>query len=153
MYFRPSEYYKPNDEYYLKRFFADRTIQGRRDEFSKEYLNYSEDYLLLPLWTEERPSQLPQEKISSSDVNVYDFSELGSTNFTAMVNSEMGGVVSAAIYYYPGWKVEIDGISSEIKIEKVYSTCKAGPLRQSTKTGNLIFIFTEQSIRQFHEAG
>jgi hypothetical protein len=117
-YFKPSEYFETNDEYYLSRFFADRTSSGARGELSLDYLNYSEDYLLLPLWTKERPSILPDEKIFSSDVEVFDVDEISSVEHFAKVKTQEGGKVSVAVYYYPGWKVEVDGVERSIDIEQ-----------------------------------
>ena len=118
LYFKPSEFFNPDDEYYLKRFFADRTAQGKRKELSCEYLNYSEDYLLLPLWTKERPSNLKKEKIYSEEVEIKDIEEVNPVFFRAKANSELGGTVNVAIYYYPGWKVEVDDGEQEIIIQK-----------------------------------
>jgi len=120
LYFKPSEYYATNDEYFLKRFFADRTAEGKRSELSKEYLNYSEDYLLLPLWIKQRPSQLPSSKIFSDDVGIFDIREINPVSYSAKVDSKTGGKVSAAIYYYPGWKVKVDNEDVVIEIDEPF---------------------------------
>jgi len=118
VYFKPSEYFNPNDEYFLNRFFANRTTSGTREELSLDYSNYSEDYLLLPLWTKQRPSLLPGSKIFSSEVEVFDIQEVSPVNYSAKVNSLTGGKISVATYYYPGWKVEVDGDVSVIEIDE-----------------------------------
>lgn len=107
-YFKPSEYYNPNDDYFLKRFFADRSIEGMQEEFSEEYLNYSEDYLLLPLWVTKRPNYLPESKflLTPGEIEV---EELSSVFYKAKANLEEDGLVEINIYNFPGWIVRVNG--------------------------------------------
>lgn len=116
-YFKPSEYFSPDDDYFLKRFFANRTIDGQRESFSEDYLNYSEDYLLLPLWVKERPSSLPRNKITVKDVEVA-VVELSPVHYKAEVNLEESRLVEVNLYNFPGWEVRLD---SEIVVPETLS--------------------------------
>jgi len=107
-YFVPSEYFKPDDDYYMKRMFANRIIEGRSEE-SAEYKNYSEDFLLLPVWTEERPSSLPSAKIESDTAKVENIIEISPYEFRANIISDQISQIAINNYYFPGWSVYVDG--------------------------------------------
>jgi len=107
-YFRPSEYFSPDDDYFLNRFFANRTIDGEREQISKDYKNYSEDYLLLPLWVEERPSELPDFPIVSETALVEGVVEINSVSYQANIVTEEKSLIEINKYFFPGWNVEVD---------------------------------------------
>ena len=117
-YFRPSEYFSPDDDYFLNRFFANRTIGGERGEVSKEYDNYSEDYLLLPTWVKERPSELPTSVITSDTALIEEVDTKNSVRFEAEIVADEKSLVEINKYYFPGWNVEVDGELVEVEILK-----------------------------------
>jgi hypothetical protein len=104
-YFKPSEYYESSDEYFLRRMFARET-----GEVSEEYESYSEDFLLLPVWNDEKPSKLPKAKFTSDDLNIISIDEITDVNYAVSVESENGGTLYFHSYYFPGWQTKIDGI-------------------------------------------
>lgn len=108
-YFKPSEYYSPEDDYFMQRFFARRLTQGQRGEFSQEYNNYSEDFLLLPLWTLEKPKELPEDKFTSEELNILSIDRVNPVHYRATVDSKNGGLMEFHSYYFPGWYATIDG--------------------------------------------
>ena len=112
-YFRPSEYFKADDNYFLNRFFARRTSEGQAEMPSKDYFNYSEDYLLLPKWVEARPKALPETKFTSEIVKIEKITQNSSVDYSAKLTGE--GTVSFNSYYFPGWYATIDGKAAEIK--------------------------------------
>jgi hypothetical protein len=115
-YFKPSEYYYPDDDYFLKRFFANRTIEGERDNISDQYKNYSEDYLLLPQTVDERPSSFPDEKIVSSDAEVVSIKEISAVNYESEIVADTNSHATINFYYFPGWQLKVDEeiVSAEI---------------------------------------
>lgn len=112
-YFVPSEYFSPDDDYYMKRFFANRVISGEADE-SPEYKNYSEDFLLLPVWVTERPSGLPNAKIESDSADISSLVQVSPYEYIAGITSEGDSEIKINNYYYPGWSVYVDGQKTEI---------------------------------------
>jgi len=114
-YFRPSEYFNPDDDYFLNRFFADRISSGKSEKESINYKNYSEDYLLLPKWVKQRPLSLSNSVFSSDTVSITNFKEINAVNFSAKVNSKAGKVMVNKIYY-PGWNIYVDGERKEADV-------------------------------------
>ncbi|MCJ7805560.1 6-pyruvoyl-tetrahydropterin synthase-related protein [Patescibacteria group bacterium] len=113
-YFKPSGYYYPDDNYFLKRFFARNTTVGMASELSPEYKNYSEDYLLLPLAVQKRPDSLPSAKFTSKDVKIDDIRENSLVSYSATVEGK--GTVEFHSYSFPGWYVTVNGISLSTKV-------------------------------------
>ncbi|MFC1710449.1 hypothetical protein ACFL0F_02230 [Patescibacteria group bacterium] len=114
----PSEYFNPDDNYFLKRFFANRVVSGESDSFSEEYKNYSEDYLLLPLWVEERSDILPDARIESSMAKSNDNSEISAVKLQTVIELDEEGEVNIHKYYYPGWEVKVNGEITKPEISK-----------------------------------
>ncbi|OGM19704.1 hypothetical protein A2685_01130 [Candidatus Woesebacteria bacterium RIFCSPHIGHO2_01_FULL_37_10] len=119
-YFKPSEYFNPTDDYYLKRFFPNISVSGKSEILSSEYLNYSEDYLLLPMWVDRRANFLPDEKFTSNTVTINEIKELNSVKYLMKISGEEEGSISFNNYYYPGWKIFVDGQEKDIGIDKPY---------------------------------
>lgn len=117
-YFKPSEYFSPNDDYFLNRFFANRTIDGERENLSKEYKNYSEDYLLLPLWVDERPTEFPASPIVSETAVVGEIETKNAVYYQAKVSASEKSLIEINKYFFPGWNVEIDGELADIETLK-----------------------------------
>ena len=108
-YFVPSEYFNPDDNYYLRRFFANATLSiGDMPYVSPDYKNYSEDYLLLPIWVKEKPDSLPSEKIESDTAQVSLINEISPYEYQSEVLSEKNSEIRVNNFYYPGWNVYID---------------------------------------------
>ena len=109
-YFRPSKIYYTSDNDYLSRFFADRTLTGSKNTISQSYLEYSEDYLLLPKWTEKRPSGLPSEKIESDAADVINIQEINPIHWKAdLITKNKIAKIKFNSYYFPGWYTRLDG--------------------------------------------
>ena len=119
-YFKPSEYFNPTDDYYLKRFLPNISVSGKSEILSSEYLNYSEDYLLLPMWVDRRANFLPDEKFTSNTVTINEIKELNSVKYLMKISGEEEGSISFNNYYYPGWKIFVDGQEKDIGIDKPY---------------------------------
>jgi hypothetical protein len=115
-YFAPSKVFYKTDDDYLARFFADRTISGKRDEFSKQYIGYSEDYLLLPNWVDERPTNLPISRIEAAgEVEIENIEEINPVHWKANVVVPEASKITFHAYYFPGWFAEVDGEKTAIE--------------------------------------
>jgi hypothetical protein len=123
-YFKPSEYFHPNDDYFLKRFFANRTLSGVRSEVSKEYVGYSEDYLLLPIWVYQKPDSISSAKIESKTAQITNINELNAVNYTADIVAPKESDAFINFYYFPGWNVYLNGSKVSIEILKPYGNMK-----------------------------
>lgn len=120
-YFRPSEYFGPGDDYFLNRFFSDRTLVGVRPVVSREYDLVSEDYLILPVWVKERPKALPFAKIVGGEgVRVEKIEEMNAVWWRARVAASEAGMVIVNNYYFPGWEVMVDGERVEAEVLSPY---------------------------------
>ena len=144
-YFKPSKIVDANDNHYLNRFFADRTISGKSDEISKEYGNYSEDYLLLPKWVEQRPDFKPEQKIEISEGSISNLTEITAVHWEADVETSSDATVTFHSYYFPGWIAEIDGEKREINIGKPYGQIQ---IRVSPGIHKVEFYWDETPLRK-----
>ena len=144
-YFKPSKIVETHDNHYLNRFFIDRTISGKSDEISKEYGNYSEDYLLLPKWVEQRPDFKPEQKIEISEGSIFNLTEITAIHWEADVETTSDATVTFHSYYFPGWIAEIDGEKREINIGKPYGQMQ---IRVSPGIHKVEFYWDETPLRK-----
>jgi len=144
-YFRPEKFIKVDDDYYLSRFFANRTSKGKREFFSDNYLKYSEDYLPLTIWTKKRPDSLPDQKIEIKKGSL-NFKEISPTFFEAEIEAEEPTEVIFHNYFFPGWEATVDNHKEEIKIKEPYGEISI-PL--SSGKHLLVIRFLETPIRLF----
>lgn len=115
-YFKPSKIFHKSDDDYLNRMFADQSISGKKDFVSEKYINWSEDYLLLPKWTEKRPGELPKHKfLGNSDLEILDIKKISLTNWEARVTADKDTLLTFNAYYFPGWVAYIDDRIASIK--------------------------------------
>lgn len=157
-YFRPSKIVYKSDNDYLARFFANRSTDGQTDGVSKDYIGYSEDYLLLPKWVKERPSTLPISKFEVSEGGrIVDLREVNPVTWRAEISVIDDSLVTFNSYYFPGWKAGVDGKRAEIQTGKPYGQIKIivapgnhtvevswseTPLRKTFDIVSLIFLFS-----------
>lgn len=133
-YFKPSGFFNKTDSDYLERFF--------------ESKNYSEDYLLLPNWTDERPGGVPQEKIESKNATVTNINQNTLVSWQADVSAERKAIVTFNSYYFPGWFAKVNGVVTEIKPGKPY-----GQIEVVVPEGNhqVEFYWQETPLRKFSD--
>jgi hypothetical protein len=146
-FFKPEKQLKVNDNYYLARFFADRTIEGKGNIFSSAYLNYSEDYLPLTVWTKKRPAAVPAAKFGISNGKI-SFRELSPTSFEAYAVAERLAEVSFHTYFFPGWRAWVDGKPAAIKVSEPFGDISI-PIAQGSHL--VVIKFTESPIRLFSD--
>lgn len=146
-YFRPSQVFYKTDDEYLARMFADRSLTGRKEVVSEEYLNWSEDYLLLPNWVEERPSKLPKSKIeSAAAAEILEINEVTPVRWKARVNSEGGAKIIFNSYYFPGWLAKVDGQEVPIGYEASHGQIS---LNVGQGIHEVEFFWKETPLRKF----
>lgn len=118
-YFVPSEYFKPGDDYYMRRMFANRVISGKAG-LSEAYKNYSEDYLLLPKWVEKKPVSVPQAKIESTTAKINSIMEISPYEYLVDLIAGEQAQITVNNFYYPGWNIYIDGLKTDTFVLKPY---------------------------------
>jgi len=101
-YFAPSQVFYKSDDDYLARFFGEKT--------------YSEDYLLLPNWVDERPTNLPASKIEAGDeAKIEAIEEKNPVHWQAIISAPESSKVTFHAYYFPGWFAKVDGEKTAIE--------------------------------------
>ena len=115
-YFKPSRIFYKNDNDYLNRMFANRTTKGYKSEASKEYLNWSEDYLLLPYGMEKKPDRLPTAKFASvgDGITVKGIREISPVSWEADIDVEDSGKLNFYVLNFPGWVVYVNRIRADL---------------------------------------
>jgi hypothetical protein len=145
-YFHPSKIVYKTDNDYLARFFANRSTGGQTEGVSKDYIGYSEDYLLLPTWVKQRPSTLP---ISKFDVNnggkIVDVAEINPVSWRAEISAGDNCLVTFNSYYFPGWEAKVDGDNVQIQPGEPY-----GQIQVAVSPGNhtVDVVWLETPIRK-----
>lgn len=116
-YFKPSQIFYKSDNDYLNRMFADITIRGYKSTVGADYLNWSEDYLLLPKWLKGKPKALPPQKFISADegeISVNTIREISAVNWKADVEVKKAGKLNFYSLYFPGWYASVNGKNVDI---------------------------------------
>ncbi len=97
-FFKPHDFLGRADEYYLDRYIPIPVA-------SEEYKKTSEEYLRLPLATEQKPTEVSPDRSLSASFET---------------SSEEPKTMDYYKYYFPGWEVKIDGRKVEAFAGKPY---------------------------------
>jgi len=143
-YFRPAKIMEVNDDYYLNRFFINRLSAGERSDLSRDYLNYSEDYLPLTIWTKKRPDSLPKEKIAI-EPGVINYQAISPIKYLAEAKTSEPARVYFHNYYFPGWVATIGGRPAQIDINDPHGNMV---VEVPAGTHQVLFVFAETPIRK-----
>jgi len=127
-YFKPSKIVFTDDDYYLDRFFNDP--------------NYSEDYLLLPKWSEVRPSMPISDKVQLESGEILSLSRKNDLNYKIATNSESPDLLTFYSYYFPGWRATVDGVEAKIVPGKPYGQITL-PLTEGEHEINIFWAETQ----------
>jgi uncharacterized membrane protein YfhO len=143
-YFQPEKIFSERtDDYFMNRYFANKTKTGYTEEISPVYLTLEEEYLRLPLWTEERPRTLPEAKMEIENGEIT-YSKETPTRFSAQVRVPEATKLIFNNYYYPGWEAYLDGQLKEIEIKKPYGNIS---LQVPEGEHQVLFEFRETPLR------
>lgn len=107
-YFTPHKINQVNDDYYLKRFFANQNTSHDTSQVSSEYPLNSEDYLPLTIWTSSRPQELPPPIESQPPISITNIKNPSPIHLSFTSISTASAVLKINKYYYPGWTATID---------------------------------------------
>jgi hypothetical protein len=145
-YFKPEKVMSERtDDYFMNRYFANKTKTGYTKETSLVYLTLKEEYLRLPLWTNQRPEESPQAKIETEKGELV-FQEKSAIKFLADLKTPEKTKVNFHNYYYPGWQALVDGKKIEIEINEPYGDML---IRVPEGEHQILFRFIEAPLRIF----
>src|SRR3989344_2250042 len=109
-YFRPSGIvYKP-DEFYLRRMFAVASEGEERKEATQDYINWSEDYLLLPPGVTKPDGLFIPKIVGDENATVINIEKINQVNYTTEVEASLPAEIAFYSLYFPGWTSTVDGI-------------------------------------------
>jgi hypothetical protein len=106
--YQPSEYKEISDERYLQLYFAN---QPDGSEFSKEYLNFTEDFIPPTIWQKKRPLGLLSKveyATSSAVLNNIDY-QINGLDYNIHYSTEEDNKILISKAYFPGWTAVSDG--------------------------------------------
>ncbi|OGM15522.1 hypothetical protein A2V56_00815 [Candidatus Woesebacteria bacterium RBG_19FT_COMBO_42_9] len=113
-YFRPSQVvYKP-DDFYLTRMFAIASEGEERIGVSQDYINWSEDYLLLPLGVKKADRLFTPKIVGDENATVLEIEKINQVDYRAEVEARSQAKVTFYSLYFPGWTSTLDGVSTQI---------------------------------------
>lgn len=94
-YFKPSKVTFNSDEHYIERMFANS--------------EFSEDYLLLPQESKQKPDFVPEHRFYVESGQVVSINEISKVHWEAEISAQEDTIVEAYVLNFPGWFVEVDG--------------------------------------------
>ena len=116
-YFHPGTIVDHEDSYYLRRYLPQESLLPE-EKVSADYLNYTENYLPLPV-AAVRPTVFPKNVITSSQPEtVITFEQTNPFSTKALVHSHSGDFITIHRFFYPGWVVKLDGSITKITLDK-----------------------------------
>src|SRR3972149_1744313 len=121
-YFKPSEYFSPGDDYFLRRYFANQSIDGETKIVSGEYPAWLEDYAILPNWVEKRADFLPKSRFYSDSLAFSNYSRVDFTNYKLELSAKKEGTLWTFLYYFPGWTAYLNNKKLIPNIQEPYGT-------------------------------
>jgi hypothetical protein len=135
--FRPQDFLGRQDNYYLDKYIP-------LPNASETYNNQQEEYLRLPKDTSKRPTQsLPLVQIGEN-LETVKFTQINPLNTHIQIDTPQQAVVSYNRYYFPGWKVLVNGQEQLVSPGRPY-----GQIQVLVPAGksNLEIFFTETSFK------
>jgi len=112
-YFRPSSIVHKPDDFYLSRMFATASEDGERRGPTQDYLNWSEDYLLLPRGVIKANHLFVAKIVGGENVKVIKVEKQNPIHFKAEVEADFPGKVTFYSLYFPGWYAKVDGVGAQ----------------------------------------
>jgi len=113
-YFRPSKVVHKDDNFYLSRMFAVAAEEGERKVVSQDYINWSEDYLLLPPQVKKADRLFIPKIAGNENVTVLDIEKINAVSYRANVDASFPAKITFYSLYFPGWTSTLDGVPVQI---------------------------------------
>lgn len=108
-YFKPSQFKDISDERYLELYFANRTLRGgERAHLSKEYLNFTEDFIPPTIYQKKRLGALPKNWVESKYPASIKYAK-ENLSYNIDINTPKKNTLIIYSGYFPGWTAQVDG--------------------------------------------
>ena len=119
-YFRPSKVFYKEDIDYLSRMFATADEEGEREWISQDYINWSEDYLLLPTGVIKPDGLYIPKIVGDENAEVINIEKPNQVNYIAEVEARLPSKITFYSLYFPGWSASVDGVETKINSGQPY---------------------------------
>ena len=113
-YFRPSKIVEKPDDFYLSRMFATVAEGIDRKTPTQDYINWSEDYLLLPAGIEKSDKLITPKIIGDENAKILNVEKINSVHYKAQIEATFPSKVTFYSLYFPGWFAKLDGVNLQI---------------------------------------
>ena len=113
-YFRPSRLVNKPDDFYLSRMFATMKEVGEKEAASKDYVNWSEDYLLLPPNVKKASSLFLAKVVGDDNLRILNLEKINPIHFKAEIEAGIAGKLTFYSINFPGWYSKVDGVNAPI---------------------------------------
>lgn len=113
-YFKPSKVVHKTDDFYLTRMFAVASEEDERNTVSQDYVNWSEDYLLLPPGVKKADKLFIPKIVGDENVDEISIEKINSVDYIARVRASSDALVTFYSLYFPGWTAHVDGVGVKI---------------------------------------
>ncbi len=125
-YFKPSKIVNKVDNDYMSRMFASKRVGQDALEVSEEHRLWSEDYLLLPNWSDEKPTDLPEQHVEliSGSGKLTEPEQISETHYKVEISAETSIDIGLNKLYFPGWTAYVDGEKYQTQPSKPIGSVK-----------------------------
>lgn len=145
-YFKPSHFKEISDERYLELYFANRTLKGNgiRGELSRQYLNFSEDFIPPTKYQTKRLGYLPQNLVEATPEAKISY-EQNKLKYNIDIITPSKNKLTIYTSYFPGWVAKMDG-----NLHDIYPSKDYGLISLDVPPGehNIIVEFKDTFVRQ-----
>lgn len=145
-YFNPNKIVFRSDDDYMTRMFATKRIKQDTTVIPDEHKNWSEDYLLLPNWSEEKPTDVSEDFAEiikgKGKLNIEKISDV---NYVIDAVLESPSDINFNKLYFPGWFVYVDDEKYETETNKPIGSVKIVDVPRGQH--NIELIWKETNMR------
>lgn len=110
---KPQNYFPLKDENFATQENIERFFVGRPEEKSRLYSSAS-----VPLWVKKAPQEVPASKIETEEETEIEEEKILPTFYSFKLKNKKESLVKINTFYFPGWKVLVDGKETKIEIDE-----------------------------------
>lgn len=144
--YHPSEYKEVSDERYLQLYFANQSLyphQATDVRLSKDYLNFTEDFIPPTIWQKKRPSDLLRSFNFASASGEID-GKIKGLSYDINYSTDQDDKIIVSKTYFPGW--EANSGTQKLSVEP-YSEYGIIAIPIKSGSGSIHLEFNNTSVR------